>query len=103
MVISDKLSAFAKFFRQDFPSVPVVFRTAVFDGDDGIFFLQFHIVVRQLCGGSAAAVGFLENIQPGFRFIKFGGSHVQGNEDIRAQGVPGPFYGLCNAFQGVVC
>ena len=100
-VVSDKLSAFAKFFRQDFPSVPVVFRTAVFDGDDGIFFLQFHIVVRQLCGGSAAAVGFLENIQPGFRFIKFGGSHVQGNGNVLPEPVTGLVYRLGDAIQGV--
>ena len=55
-VVPYQLGIAAHGFSELFPAQPVVFRTAVLNGNDGVFFLEFLIVSRQFLRRSALAV-----------------------------------------------
>ena len=93
-VVAYKLAAFADAVGELFPAVPVVFGASVFDGDDGVAVDKLFVVRRQLCRRQFIAAALFEDVEAGFRIIKFGGRDIERKVYVFARLVTGIGDGL---------
>src|ERR1051325_4845903 len=61
-IIADELNLVAELVGEQFPSRPVAFGAAVFDGDDGIIGAEFGVKLHQLLAFQSPAIALLEGV-----------------------------------------
>ena len=101
-VVADELHLRAHGVGQLFPAVPIVFRAAVFERDDGKFLCQLLVIGNQLLDIALRAIGFLEHILLLFCIVKLRRGDIERDEDFFAELVARFFHRLDDGRQRVV-
>lgn len=88
-IVADKLNLLAKSLGELFPTFPIGFGKAVFDGDDGRIILDKLLKeLNHFFSGLLAFAGLLEVVDT-ISFIEFGGSDIHTEEDLLAKLIAG--------------
>src|SRR5438270_4250804 len=83
-IVADELNFVAELLRQFLPTIPIVFRAAIFDRNDRKLRAEFGVVIDQLRGGFLRAVGFFEDVGIFFAIEKFRRSWIKRDKNFFA-------------------
>ncbi len=81
-IVADELHSVAELIRQQLPTVPIVFRHAVFDGDDRILVAPALPVRDHLFAAQFSLIALFEDVFPAV--VKLARSRIQREQTIRA-------------------